>query len=138
MTESFVVDSSVTVSWVVESQADSEANKLRDAAASGMLIVPALWAFEVANTLLTLKKRRKLAEEDYEDAGHWLSGLRPSVDEFHAQLIFGRISELAFAQSLTVYDATYLELALRRRLPLASRDVALNQAARRAGVETLL
>jgi len=45
---------------------------------------------------------------------------------------------LAERFELTVYDATYLELAIRRGMPLASRDSALNNAARRSGVETLL
>ncbi len=50
----------------------------------------------------------------------------------------GKIAELADEHTLSVYDATYLELALRRGLPLASLDTALNKAARMSGVETLV
>ena len=55
-----------------------------------------------------------------------------------ARLALAKISDLAIDHALTVYDAVYLELALRRRLPLASLDAALNRAAQLSGVRTLL
>ena len=51
---------------------------------------------------------------------------------------FEDTSALAQKYSLSLYDAVYLELAVRRGVPLASRDAALNKAAKRAGVRTLL
>jgi len=64
--------------------------------------------------------------------------VRPLVDDEGARLALGETSKLAAKHELSVYDAAYLELALRRSVPLASRDTALNKAARRAGVRTLL
>jgi len=59
-----------------------------------------------------------------------------TVHEESGNAVFGKISELAEQYHLTVYDATYLELAIRRKLPLASRDDALNASAQKAGVKS--
>ena len=60
------------------------------------------------------------------------------IDDEGPKLAFGPISKLADTYDLSVYDAAYLELALRRGLPLASRDTALNKAAKAAGLKSLL
>jgi predicted nucleic acid-binding protein len=60
------------------------------------------------------------------------------MDDDGPSLALGTIWDMAERYALTVYDATYVELALRRSLPLASRDKALNHAARLAGAKTLL
>jgi predicted nucleic acid-binding protein len=67
-----------------------------------------------------------------------LLNLNPVVDEEGPRAALGRVSELAAEHNLSVYDAAYLELALRRGLPLASRDAGLNRAAQRCGVKVLL
>jgi predicted nucleic acid-binding protein len=51
-----------------------------------------------------------------------------------ASLAFSRLSDLAAAHQLSVYDAAYLELAQRRNLVLGCKDGPLRTAARRAGV----
>jgi predicted nucleic acid-binding protein len=94
--------------------------------------------FEVANSLLILRRRRRIEAQEYEQARIDLTDLRPAIDEEGPVLAFGRIIELADQYSLSVYDAAYLELALRKTIGLASRDSALNKAAKRAGVKTLL
>jgi predicted nucleic acid-binding protein len=94
--------------------------------------------FEVANSLLVLVRRRRISPEEYMRARNDLVDLRPLVDDEGPSLALGEILELAGRHSLSVYDAAYLELASRRDLPLASRDSALNKAARRAGVRILL
>ena len=134
-----MADSSVGVSWAVKGQSSSATDELRERVLSvDAFVVPALWMLEVANALLVLMRRRKIEPEDHADARFWLSRLKPLIDEEASLLAFGRITELAGEHSLTVYDAIYLELALRRSLPLASRDASLNKAARRCGVQTLL
>jgi predicted nucleic acid-binding protein len=59
------------------------------------------------------------------------------VDDEGARNAFDTISDLAEKNGLTMYDATYLELAMRRSLPLASRDQALRSAAKQCGVKVL-
>ncbi len=126
---SFVVDSSVAVAWVVPSQVNDEGSlALLEGLFSGSAnVVPVLWAFEVANSLLALRRRRIIDDGQYERARRGLSGLQSVIDDEGLRLALGQTSTLAEEYSLSVYDAVYLELALRRGLPLASRDAALKK-----------
>jgi predicted nucleic acid-binding protein len=134
-----VVDASVAIAWFVRSQGNDETIALLDQVAEGMsVVVPALWVFEVANSMLILCRRKVIDEIRYEGSRSELSNLRPVVDYEGLQLALNNTSDLARKHALSVYDAAYLELALRRGLPLASRDAALNKAAKRAGIRTLL
>lgn len=100
--------------------------------------VPVLWPFEVANTLLILCRRKKISSDERALACSLLARYRPVLDNEGSRLALNQLSHLADEHSLTIYDATYLELAIRRRLPLASRDSTLNKAAQRCGVGVLL
>jgi len=134
-----VVDSSVAIAWVVRSQSSDAADQLLGEVQSGELfLVPVLWMFEVANALVSLRRRRRVEEHQYQQARIDLNDLRPAVDDEGSRLAFDKTSELAQRYDLSVYDAVYLELAIRRAVPLASRDATLNKAAKRAGVRTLL
>jgi predicted nucleic acid-binding protein len=135
----FVADSSVAISWVAKSQSSDATDHLLDDVASGTpFIVPVLWTFEVANSLLALVRRKRIDSEECSKARHFLSRLAPIIDDEGARLALGDITELAQKHGLTAYDAAYLELAIRRSLPLASRDAGLNKAAKRSGVQTLV
>ena len=135
MTRAFVVDASVAIAWVHPSQATKETAAMLDAIADGATLeVPALWPLEVANALMVLVRRRKLAEDDRQAGLGWLRGLRVRVDHEMSALAFSRLSELAVAHQLSVYDAAYLELAVRRRLVLGCKDGPLRAAAADAGV----
>jgi predicted nucleic acid-binding protein len=135
----FVADASVGAAWLVSSQSDSETDRLLDAVEAGAGIhVPALWLFEIANTLLVLRRRGRLDENGYNQSRLDLLDLHPRVDDDDHRVTLAKISQLAERHGLSIYDAVYLELALRRALPLASRESALNKAAKRAGVRTLL
>ena len=138
MTPSFVADSSVAIAWVVPSQANAASRRLHEEIESGTrFVVPVLWFFEVATTLLMLARRRKIDDREQSLARQYLHQLRALVDEVDSQRVFGAILDLANKYSLSVYDATYLEVSLRKNLPLASRDDALNRAAKAAGIECL-
>ncbi len=135
----FVADSSVAIAWAVPSQSSKATDHLLDGVASGLpFAVPMIWVFEVANTLVMLTRRKRLAPEECASARLLLRRLVPVVDSDGPSLALGEISELAQKHSLSAYDAAYLELTLRKGLPLASRDAALNNAARLCGAETLL
>jgi len=94
--------------------------------------------FEGANSLLVLMRRKRITREQYARARSALSLLAPELDEEGPRIAMSKISNLAEEHALMVYDAAYLELAIRRALPLASRDAALNRAAKRCGVTVLL
>jgi predicted nucleic acid-binding protein len=135
MTRAFVAEASVAVGWVHPAQATAQTAAMLDAIAAGATLeVPALWPLEVANALTVLQRRRKLTEDERQDGLGWLRGLPLRIDHETAMLAFSRLSELASAHQLSVYDAAYLELAQRRRLVLGCGDGPLRKAARRAGV----
>lgn len=138
MSAAWVIDSSVGFAWVHPSQASDATNRLLDEVeAGGIIVVPGLWFSEMANSLLVLQRRKKLTPAERKAALETLSQLALTVDEEAGKTAFGAASELAERYDLSVYDATYLESALRLRLALASRDEALNRAAKKAGVKTL-
>ena len=136
----FVLDASVTLAWRFgDAKATDrvyalevlEALKLPDARAE----VPVTWALEVANVLARAETRRMVSEAQSEAFLHMLS--RSPVHADHATLASALADTLQLARRyrLSVYDASYLELALRGAHPLASLDADLNKAARRAGAK---
>jgi predicted nucleic acid-binding protein len=135
MTRAFIADASVAIGWVHPAQATSETAAMLDAIEAGAVIeVPALWPLEVANALTVLVRRRKLTEEDRQTGLGWLRGLPVRTDHEMASLAFSKLSELASAYRLCVYDAAYLELAERRTLALACTDGPLRKAAKQRGI----
>jgi predicted nucleic acid-binding protein len=138
LNNSWVIDSSIGISWVYKAQATPEADKLLTFAASGALIVvPSLWYTEMGNVLLTLQRRGKLTAAERRSAITNLDAILLSVDDGSPSAALHATSDLAEAHRLTLYDATYLEVALRRGIGLASRDDSLNRAAKACGVSTL-
>lgn len=85
-----------------------------------------------------LLRRKRMTPGEFTRARLDLSALMPVIDDEAARLTWSEILDLAERFGLTVYDAAYVELSIRKGLPLASRDSALNEAARRCGVNTLL
>jgi predicted nucleic acid-binding protein len=135
VTDAFVVDASVAIAWVHPAQATTLTEAMLDALADGATLeVPALWPLEIANALVVLVRRRKLADDERSTALRWIGGLRVRVDHEMSGLAFSRLSELAVTHGLSVYDAAYLELAGRRGLKLGCKDGPLRAAATRAGL----
>ena len=135
----FVADASVGLSWIHPGQATKETDQLLESLRRGTsILVPPLWFIEMANALIVLERRGKLQPAERQEAIQALDALPISVDPDSHLRAFGEISRLADTHTLSVYDATYLELALRERLPLATKDVALKTAAGQSGVKLLL
>jgi predicted nucleic acid-binding protein len=138
VTEAFVVDASVGFAWVYPSQASAETDALLEGVEAGATVVaPALWFLEVANGLLAAQRRKLLTGSERKSALEMLSALRVTIDDESGHAAFHKTSTLAEKYGLSVYDAAYLEVALRRQLPLGSRDGALRSAAKRSGVKVL-
>ena len=136
MSDAFIVDASIGLAWVYPSQASAETEKLlEDVEAGAAVIVPLLWFFEVANGLLAGQRRELITAAERKTALEKLSGLNLTVDEETSQAAFRKTSELAERHGLSVYDAAYLETALRRKLPLGSRDGPLRAAAKKCGIK---
>jgi predicted nucleic acid-binding protein len=95
-------------------------------------IVPALWWFELRNVLVVNERRRRLSEQETENFLRELaSDMTITIERVPDETA---VMTLARRHRLTVYDAAYLELALRERLDLATLDASLAEAARREGV----
>lgn len=133
-----VVDASVAVAWVHPGQSTRETEALLEQVGRGTkLVVPALWPVEVANALLVLERRGKLAADERSEALSALLALDCEVDPGMASLALTQLSQLATELKLSVYDAAYLELALRLKLPLACKDGPLRDAARRRRIRVV-
>ncbi|MEP6834164.1 MAG: type II toxin-antitoxin system VapC family toxin [Gemmatimonas sp.] len=133
-----VVDASLAIAWVHPAQASPSTDALlTDVGRGTPVIVPALWFVEVANALLALERRKKLRTEERLTALAALRDLNISVDQEMSALAFTQVSVLASELTLSVYDAVYLELALRLKMPLACKDGPLREAAKRRRVKVL-
>ena len=133
-----VVDASIAIAWVHPGQATTQTDALLIQVGQGTQVVaPALWALELANALLTLERRKKLTAEDRTAALKALQALAVTLDHEMSVLAFSELSTLASELDLTVYDAAYLELALRLKLPLACKDGPLREAARQRRVRAV-
>jgi predicted nucleic acid-binding protein len=97
-------------------------------------IVPQHWPLEVNNGLLMAFRRGRIPLAAAHRAQELLLELPIEIDTETAERCWGASFELATEYGLTVYDAAYLELALRLEAPLATADRALAEAARKAGV----
>ena len=132
----FVVDASVTLAWCLPRQASAATEKLLDRMASGSAaIAPCLWPSEAANALWSLERRGRLTPAEVLAVIEVLRSLPITLDHQPPARTLGTVKELAGRYGLTVYDASYLELALRRQLPLATADRTLRAAAQKAGLD---
>ena len=134
---SVILDSSITLAWVYNSErTEAVLNVLNQVSETGAW-VPALWRLEVAN-ILEMSVRRGRTNAAFRDAALADLALLPiSVDPETDQHAWGATAMLASRNKLTLYDAAYLELAQRRRLPLATLDRELRAAAISGGVALL-
>ena len=134
----FVLDSSVTMSWFFDDEATAATDKLLERLNSdGRAIVAAHWALEVSNTLLMAERRKRSTVAESSHFIAILDVLPIEADQETASRASTSSMELARAQGLTLYDSAYLELAMRRSLPLATLDKQLRAAAKKTGVPCL-
>lgn len=94
--------------------------------------VPALWVLEMSNLLLNAQRRRRITADKRRELAASASALRMKVDR--EPLSLRALDDIAAEHGLSAYDAAYLELALRRSLPLMTQDEALIAAMDKAGV----
>jgi predicted nucleic acid-binding protein len=132
-----VIDSSVALTWCFEDEASPETDKLFERVRDDGAIVPGLWHLELSNVLLQAEKRGRISTGDVATRLDLIAELPISTDQETTARAWHDILTMARAEGLTTYDATYLELAVRRGLPLLTKDNALAEAAKRLGVVVL-
>jgi predicted nucleic acid-binding protein len=129
-----VIDSSAALSWCFEDEASPGSDALFEQVRDQGAVVPGLWHLEVANVLLQAEKRGRITTADVAMRLELIAELPITTDNETTARAWREILALARAEGLTTYDATYLELAIRRGLPLVTRDEALITSAERSGM----
>ena len=130
----FVLDCSVTVAWFFEDEADAYAESVEDTMDHAAAEVPSLWPLEVANALLVGERKKRTTEAKVGQFLALLKSLPIAIDGQTTARAWQETLQLTRGHDLSVYDAAYLELALRRGLPLATIDGKLKAAAAAIGV----
>lgn len=130
----FVLDASIAACWAFDDEDHPNAALALERIRTGEAHVPSLWWFEVRNTLIVNERRKRLTEHDTAAFLRELARLSIAVDRTPAE---ADVLALARRHRLTVYDAAYLELALRNSVPLATLDADLARAARAETVPLL-
>lgn len=131
----FVIDASIVLSWCFSDEATPETSLLLKQIK--IAYAPALWSLEVGNALLTAIRRKRLTHAEAVNFLSLLNKLNIQIDLDMATRGTHDIFLLAHSEGLTTYDAAYLDLAMQRALPLATRDKALALAAKRLGVTVI-
>lgn len=139
----FVLDNSVAMRWFMPSnkKADQEYSKkvLKSFSNPDVeVLVPNLWHLEAAHVLLMCEKRAEITVAQLESHIIQLEGLPIYVDPLTVQNAFGRTLSLARSYNLSAYDASYLELAIRESLPIATLDKKLYRVAVESNIEIYL
>lgn len=128
----FVIDSSIAAAWCFpDEQTFHTQAVLQAVASSAEVLAPRLWAYEIRNSVLMGLRRKRISPKHAQDFLDTLDALPIRLTDPPS---YDAVFQLAERHGLTVYDAAYLELAVRERLPLASLDDALNRAAMVTGV----
>ena len=132
MLSAFVVDASVSAAWFLPDEATPFTEAALQATIDRDVWVPALWLLETGNLLLSAQRRRRIAAAKRQELVSHAQALRLRVDR--EPVAMTALDALAARHALSAYDAAYLELALRRGLPLATLDAALLRAMAGEGV----
>jgi len=121
-----VIDNSIVVCWCLADESDPIADRAMRRIMDDGAVVPGIWWYELRNALIVNERRGRLDAADTVAILTDLGEMSIEVDREHDDVL---ILSLARQHALSVYDAAYLEVALRRGLPMASLDRRLGQAA---------
>lgn len=129
-----VIDNSVFLSWCLGDEDDPTATHAMQRVAEEGGVVPRIWWYELRNALLMNERRGRISPQQAVDTLTDSMALRIAIDDEHDGSL---LLDLARGHELSVYDAAYLEVALRRSLPLATLDRRLSKAAEAIGVSSI-
>ena len=134
----FVLDRSLAMAFVLSDEANPDTDEVLDSLGEGAkAFTPALWRWEVGNVLLMAEKRNRITSAESSRHLGSLQRLPIEQDEDAWQQAWNVAPLLARKHGLTLYDAAYLKLAIRRDVPLGSLDTDLRKAAKSEGVVVL-
>ena len=133
----FVIDASVALAWCFDDEATAATRALLDRFEDEHAEVPSLWHLELANALASSERNRRITPARISEFIALISGLPIVIDEQTPNFALSAVLDLARRERLSAYDASYLELAMRRGVPLATKDNDLTKASERLGVTSL-
>jgi predicted nucleic acid-binding protein len=134
---SFVVDSSVALAWCFQDEATPATRALLQRMGGESALVPAWWFLELTNVLALAERKRRITPAKVAEFIALIGGFDLEIDEEGSRRAFTHLLPLCRAHQLTSYDALYLDLTLRRQIPLATLDEPLRKAAEKLGVKLL-
>ena len=137
MTPALVLDASVALAWCFEDEATAATREVLERLDVDVAIAPSLLPLEIANVLALAERRKRISPNHVIEFVELIVTLAIEIEEQTSSRALHDVLSLARGEALTAYDASYLELAMRLGLPLASKDVSLRQAATRVGVSLL-
>ena len=133
----FVLDSSVALAWLLPDESSASADVVGDRLTYDIAVVPPVWPLEIGNVLLIALRRRRITRAELDEALLHVRDLPVKVDSTATGQALRDTFAMAEARGLTTYDASYLELARRRGLPVATLDRGLREACVAAGIEVI-
>jgi predicted nucleic acid-binding protein len=129
-----VLDSSIALAWVLPGEGSTAIADLLDVIVQSGASVPEIWPLEVANVLLVSQRRGRIDVAEQARALSALAALPIEVETSSTDRIWSNVLPLAETHKLSAYDASYLALAIRLNLPLATLDRDLSRAATEHGM----
>jgi predicted nucleic acid-binding protein len=137
MSAAFVVDCSITMAWLFHDEATPKTAALLTRLATETALVPAWWFIEITNVLATAERKGRITPIQSDAFVADLGKLGIERDDEAPNRAFTHLLTLCRTHRLTSYDAIYLDLAVRRNLPLATLDDDLRKSAKKLGVRLL-
>lgn len=132
--ERFVLDNSIVMSWCFLDESDSYSDMILEKLQETEAIVPSIWPLEVGNVLLVAERNKRLSEADSTRFIALLNELPIIVDQEAPERMLKEIFALAREHSISSYDASYLDLAMRYGLRIATSDKSILRAAKKSKV----
>jgi len=133
----FVIDNSVVMTWCFKDEDNEYSDRMLNKLEHATVFVPSIWPLEVTNVLLSAERKNRIGEADSMRFIALLSELPIVVDQESPERMIKEIFALARQHNLSSYDASYLDLAMRKGLPIATLDKNLLAAAKRSKVMVL-
>ncbi|MDQ2680821.1 MAG: type II toxin-antitoxin system VapC family toxin [Candidatus Eremiobacteraeota bacterium] len=131
-----VVDASLALAWFFEDESDKRTDSLLDALQDEEAVAPIIWRIEIVNAFGSGVLRKRFSVQTAQEYVRRLQRLPVRIDREVEQML-SHLFDLAQKYGLSAYDASYVELALRENLPLATNDKHLSRAAKAAGIQLL-
>ena len=137
MSDDFVIGNSVIMAWCFKDETSQYADHILDRLEDSAGFVPSIWPLEVCNVLLVAERKKRIGEAGSTRFIALLSELPIIVEQESPERMIKDIFPLARKHKLSSYDASYLDLAMRKGLPIATLDKNLIAAAKRCKVPIL-